>query len=54
MQHVYQEMDTNAFCVSTEMKGIEKLKEMMIGKEYVLWTFCGKIDLLMLWNLHYI
>jgi hypothetical protein len=29
---MYQEMDTNVCVSSTEMKGIEELKAMMIGK----------------------
>jgi ribosome biogenesis GTPase len=49
--HVYQEIDINAR--STEMKGVEQLKEMMIGKVSM---FSGHPALgnqlwLTLWNL---
>jgi ribosome biogenesis GTPase len=39
MQHVYQEIGYQCLRVSsTEMKGIDKLKE-LIGKASILWTF---------------
>jgi ribosome biogenesis GTPase len=57
MQHVYQEIGYKCLRVSsTEMKGVEQLKEMMIGKVSMFSGHSGVGNQLWLtlWNLRYI